>query len=278
MVGGFIVGSSFSAQDAIPKTIQLPDGTPIHLYLKDDLDSKRNQKGDPIRFQVREDVVVGNVVVIPAGSPGQGHVTAVGHRSVAGHSGRLAFSVDYVTAADGTKVAVTSTPSVSGGSNGKVTAAATASYGPGALLMRGWNADVRMGTMLNAYVNGNYEIVTASLTARPSYSSNTNPPQEASPSPPLVRRPSLAAAASVASSSSAVVPAATVSVTVRSTPDGADISVDGKFVGSTPSTLKLPPGDHTIAVGSSGFKAWQRTMTLSTGSDVTLNATLEKAQ
>lgn len=260
LAGGLIVASSFSAQDATPKTIQLPDGTPIHLYLKDDLDSKRNRKGDPIRFQVREDVVVRSVVVIPAGSPGQGHVTAVGHRSVAGHSGRLAFSVDYVTAPDGTKVAVASTPSVSGGSNGNVTAAAAAAYGPGALLMRGWNADIRMGTMLNGYVNGNYEIGMANLTVRPSYSSNTNPPQ-ATPAGP---------------SADALAPAATVSVTVKSTPDGADITVDGKFVGSTPSTLKLPPGDHTISVGSSRFKAWQRTMTLSTGSDVTLNATLEK--
>jgi PEGA domain len=57
-----------------------------------------------------------------------------------------------------------------------------------------------------------------------------------------------------------------------------DIYVDGKFVGSTPSTLKLSPGDHTISVQASGFKNWQRNITLSAGSDVTLNATLEKAQ
>jgi hypothetical protein len=90
--------------------------------------------------------------------------------------------------------------------------------------------------------------------------------------------PSAAPASPAASPDSAVAATATVAVTVKSTPDGADISVDGKFVGNTPSTLKLAPGDHTIAVESSGFKSWQRTMTLSAGSDVTVSATLEKAQ
>jgi hypothetical protein len=67
-------------------------------------------------------------------------------------------------------------------------------------------------------------------------------------------------------------------LTVRSTPDGADIMVDGKFVGSTPSTLRLPPGDHVVSVAAAGFKSWQRTFTLSSGSSVTLSAALEKAQ
>jgi hypothetical protein len=67
-------------------------------------------------------------------------------------------------------------------------------------------------------------------------------------------------------------------LTVKSTPDGADIMVDGKFVGSTPSTLRLPAGDHTVSVAAAGFKNWQRTFTLSSGSSVTLSATLEKAQ
>ena len=65
-------------------------------------------------------------------------------------------------------------------------------------------------------------------------------------------------------------------VTVNSTPDGADVSVDGNFVGNTPSILKLAPGKHTISVVSSGFKSWSRELTVVSGSDVKLNATLEK--
>lgn len=50
------------------------------------------------------------------------------------------------------------------------------------------------------------------------------------------------------------------SVHISSNPAGADITVDGKFVGSTPSTLQLAPGDHTIAVEKNGFAVWNRTV------------------
>ncbi|HEY4948857.1 MAG TPA: PEGA domain-containing protein [Candidatus Acidoferrales bacterium] len=65
-------------------------------------------------------------------------------------------------------------------------------------------------------------------------------------------------------------------VTVSTTPGGADISVDGNFVGSAPANLKLPPGKHTIAVSLDGFKTWTRDMTVLGGSKTNLDATLEK--
>lgn len=65
-------------------------------------------------------------------------------------------------------------------------------------------------------------------------------------------------------------------VVIKSAPDGADITVDGKYVGSTPSTMKLSPGDHTISVEKSGFKTWQRTMSVSAGGNISIDATLEK--
>lgn len=62
---------------------------------------------------------------------------------------------------------------------------------------------------------------------------------------------------------------------VSSEPSGADIEVDGNFMGSTPSTLELPPGDHTISIKKSGYKTWERKMR-TTGGEVKLNAELEK--
>src|SRR5438034_4345590 len=67
------------------------------------------------------------------------------------------------------------------------------------------------------------------------------------------------------------------SVVIKSVPESADITVDGKFVGSTPSTLRLTLGDHTISVEKSGFKPWQRTLSISAGGSVTINATLDNA-
>lgn len=68
----------------------------------------------------------------------------------------------------------------------------------------------------------------------------------------------------------------TGAVTVVSMPDGADVSVDGNFVGNAPSTLKLSPGRHTFGVVLSGFKPWNRELTVVSGSEVKLNAALEK--
>jgi PEGA domain-containing protein len=66
--------------------------------------------------------------------------------------------------------------------------------------------------------------------------------------------------------------------TVRlvSTPDGAEVYVDGAFVGNVPAVLKLPAGKHTIRVSKAGFKDWSREITVQTESDVSLAASLEK--
>lgn len=66
------------------------------------------------------------------------------------------------------------------------------------------------------------------------------------------------------------------SVTVKSTPPGADINVDGKFMGSTPSTIQLDAGEHEVSVEKEGLRPWQRTMTVSAGGSITIDATLEK--
>ena len=65
-------------------------------------------------------------------------------------------------------------------------------------------------------------------------------------------------------------------VAVSSSPDGADISVDGNFVGNAPATLKLAPGKHVIRVSQQGYKEWTREVSVPTASQVSLKASLEK--
>ncbi len=71
--------------------------------------------------------------------------------------------------------------------------------------------------------------------------------------------------------------AAAGQISVGSNPAGADIEVDGSFVGSTPSSIDVAPGDHTVVVKKSGYKDWQRKMKVSGGS-IRVSADLEKAQ
>jgi PEGA domain len=70
--------------------------------------------------------------------------------------------------------------------------------------------------------------------------------------------------------------ALTGKLSVVSVPDGADIEIDGSFVGNTPSDVQVTEGDHTIAVKKTGFKDWERKLRVSSGSSVRLNAELEK--
>jgi hypothetical protein len=65
-----------------------------------------------------------------------------------------------------------------------------------------------------------------------------------------------------------------VSIIVKSTPPGCDINVDGKWMGSTPSTIRLSPGDHNISIEKDEMTPWQRTMTVTAGGNSTIDATL----
>lgn len=89
-------------------------------------------------------------------------------------------------------------------------------------------------------------------------------------------------ASGTTASGTAIAPAAPgaelAAITVKSTPDGADITVDGKFLGNTPATLRLPAGEHTIKVSSEGFRNWERSLTVTPGGVSTLNATLQRIQ
>lgn len=69
--------------------------------------------------------------------------------------------------------------------------------------------------------------------------------------------------------------AAGAKLNISSEPAGADIEVDGTFMGSTPSSIELPAGEHMVSVKKSGYKTWERKMK-TTGGEVKLNAELEK--
>lgn len=70
--------------------------------------------------------------------------------------------------------------------------------------------------------------------------------------------------------------AAKGTVNVSANPAGADVLVDGDFVGNSPSTLKLTAGKHTVTVKMSGYADWSKDITVQSGSEVQLTANLEK--
>ena len=68
----------------------------------------------------------------------------------------------------------------------------------------------------------------------------------------------------------------TGTVMVRSTPFLSEVFVDGDSMGYTPAKIALGPGKHSFRVEKPGYKAWTKEMTITVGSELTLDATLGK--
>jgi hypothetical protein len=61
---------------------------------------------------------------------------------------------------------------------------------------------------------------------------------------------------------------------IASNPSGADIEIDGSYVGSTPSSVQLENGEHEIHIKKTGFQDWSRKIKI-TGGTINVNADLE---
>jgi len=64
-------------------------------------------------------------------------------------------------------------------------------------------------------------------------------------------------------------------VSIISDSDGAEVYVDGKFLGNTPATLRLAVGSHRILVKLTGFPDYVRIVEVPKSSKLTLKATFE---
>lgn len=84
-------------------------------------------------------------------------------------------------------------------------------------------------------------------------------------------------APSASPSGTSVEAASASKVSVSSTPSNADINLDGNFVGSTPSQIDVPPGEHSLVVKKTGYKDWERKLKV-TGGSINIAAELEKSE
>jgi hypothetical protein len=84
------------------------------------------------------------------------------------------------------------------------------------------------------------------------------------------------------SAQNAITPATTQPATTQkvrcnfsSTPPGADITIDGSYVGDTPSEISLTTGKHVVVIAKIGFGEWRRELTVSPDSAVNVTANLQ---
>jgi PEGA domain len=242
-----------------PLAFGLEDGTPIKLRLTRNLSSADATTGDRVDFEVLEDIKVKDVIVVPRGGLALATVTEAQHKRRMARGGKLDVNIDDVRLIDGEKAPLRAVKEAKGGGHtGAMTGAMIGTaivFFPAAplfLFMHGKDITIPKGTEITAYINGDIPLDPARF----------KPQAKAAADQPGTL---------VQGSDSTV-----ASVDVKSTPEGADITVDDKYVGSTPSTLKLAPGDHKIKLEKSGFKMWERTLAVTAGGNANINATLDK--
>jgi hypothetical protein len=141
---------SQAKEDEKANTMLLADGTPIHLVLMDDLQGKELRAKQTVHFKVRQDLVVGSNLIVKMGTEAIGHIESISKSGLLGKSGRLVLQFDYVASASGAKLLLRGGVGVSGGKGGALTWESALWYGP--------NANLPVGTMLNAYVNRDQQI------------------------------------------------------------------------------------------------------------------------
>ncbi len=243
--------SAAASQSTLPAPHTLLDGTPIKLRLSQTISSADAKVGQEIPFEVVEEVKVEDIVVLPKGATAIATVTEADHKKSMGRAGKLNISITYARLADQEKVALRAVKDSKGGGHvGAMTGAIVATslvFFPAAplfLFIHGKDITIPQGTEITAFVEGDMHLDMARFGA----------------APPI---PTTAAAAPTQAS-----------LVIESTPPGADIEVDGNFVGNTPSTLSLVPGSHEVIVKKKGFADWNRKLNVTTGS-VRLNAELD---
>ena len=243
--------ASASAPTTAPNTPSTPspdtllDGTPVKLRISQTISSADAKVGQEVPFEVLEDIQVNGVTVLRKGSPAIGTVTAAEHKKSMGRAGKLNINISYARLINNQKVALRATKETKGGGHvGAMTTAMVATslvFFPAApllLFVHGKDISIPQGTEITSFVDGDMHLDMSQFAKA---TSGTE-----SPSVPAT-------------------PSAQSSVNVDSTPSGADISVDGAFVGNTPSTLSLTPGAHTILIHKDGFQDWTRKVSISGG-------------
>ncbi|HXZ11322.1 MAG TPA: PEGA domain-containing protein [Candidatus Sulfotelmatobacter sp.] len=167
----------------------LEDATPVKLKTNRELSSATDRTGDQVDFEVTEDVMVKDLVVIPKGGIAWGKITDAKPKRRLGRAGKLDVTIEQVRLADGERVPLRAVREVQGkGRQGLMTGAMVATgilFFPAAplfLFMHGKDISIPKGSDVTAYVNGDTPLEEARFNA--SATPHASPPSEAPQAPP----------------------------------------------------------------------------------------------
>lgn len=138
----------------------IPKDTNINLELIDPISSKKSKEGNTFRLKTIENILINDVVVIPANQEVLGTITKARKNGMLGRKGRLEFKIDSIKTINGVNVPLTAEVKGKGHSdNGAVAVAAAVSL-VGGLFMKGTNIYYEPGQKFVAVVSTDTDLNT----------------------------------------------------------------------------------------------------------------------
>jgi hypothetical protein len=121
--------------------------------------------GQTVEFEVVDDIVVSDLLIIPRGSTAWATVTDAEHKKHLGRPGKLDLNIDKVRLADGEKALLRGVKDTQGGGHtGAMTGAIVATSlvlwpaAPFFLFMHGKDINIPKGTQITAFVQGDVRL------------------------------------------------------------------------------------------------------------------------
>src|SRR5690348_8013999 len=245
----------------------IKDGTPVKMKLKRGVYSQYAKVGDEVDYLVDDELVVNGKIIVPEGALVKGKVVSAEHKRTMGRGGKIDISADSIKLFNSQSIPLRAFQQARGGGqgldmSGEMLAAASLTLGVGApfvLFKHGKDIEIRQGSSFTAFVNGDTWLEDIAFPAKSSSTVSDSArqvilvPKRSEDSPQNNQ---------------------TAAVSITSAPAGAEIELDGNFVGNTPETLKVLPGDHLVVLHKHGYKNWERNLRIA-GEIVNIAADLE---
>jgi hypothetical protein len=133
--------------------VTLQEGTIIKAALTNDISGKEVSVGQKIDFELSENILLNDKVVIPKGAKITGSVTEAQRSKALGKKGKLALSIDYLYLADGKVIKLRSQVEKNLNGSGAAVAGGAILLSPVALLFHGKNAKYAKGEVFTAYID-----------------------------------------------------------------------------------------------------------------------------
>jgi hypothetical protein len=249
--------------------VRVIQGQMVRVKLHNVLTTENVVKGDPIDFDVAEDVVVATHMVIQKGAPARGKVVDVkGAGKKRAKDATVTFLFVTVRSVDSQDIPLRARPDKHKKAESKENEVEANDPLPGyAERVIGAEKGKEYAAYVDATATVNVPDTPPVAPPITPAATTVQPPSSPPPAPTSVPTPAAA---------NPSMPEEPALVDFNSNPPGADILIDGNLVGNTPSTLHVDAGRHLIQLRIGGYRSWTRTMRVEPGSSPFIRATLEK--